>query len=101
VNEKKGTQRERQAASRAAERWTSIVQNEVENMPLGLIAAWSSLLFGTNNPLHVALVTGFTVSRFAHSYFYATRAEPYRTMTWMVSMLSTLGLLANGLSGVL
>ena len=45
-------------------RWTRIVANDLENIPIGLIASWGSLLCCSNYNTHAYLVIGFAIFRY-------------------------------------
>jgi glutathione S-transferase len=81
-------------------RWARIVQNDLENIPIGLLVAWGSLQAPPANPtLHAALVMGFVVGRFGHTWAYAKAKQPHRTLFWAAGVLSMLGMAANGVWG--
>jgi hypothetical protein len=46
-----------------AERWTRIVGNDMENIPLGLILSWLSLEIGKSKDVHTGLVVTFAACR--------------------------------------
>ena len=48
-------------------RWTRIVANDLENIPIGLILSWGGLLCGRSQVLHGYLVLGFAASRYTHT----------------------------------
>jgi len=82
-------------------RWQRLVLNDLENIPIGLIVAWSSLLSAYSPFLHAILVIAFAVGRVAHSYTYAKALQPHRAIFYFVGLLSTIGMALNGGLGVL
>ena len=55
----------------ATERAKNIVQNDLENIPLGLVSMVLSALIGRDAVAHIILAIIFTVGRVAHSIVYA------------------------------
>ena len=64
----------------APARWARIVSNDMENIPLGLIAAWGSLLCCANPQAHVVLILLFTLARIGHTVCYAKALIPSPTL---------------------
>ena len=81
-------------------RWQRIVHNDLENVVVGLIMAWASLLSAYNPSVHVWSVVVFTVSRLLHTYFYAYEMQPHRGIAWMGAVFAMLTLGANGVLGI-
>ena len=82
-------------------RWIRLVSNDTENIPMGLIAAWGSLFCAYSQPWHVGLLLAFTVARVGHTFAYANAKQPHRVFAYMVGVLATLGMCANGVAGAL
>ncbi|KAJ3231947.1 hypothetical protein HDU78_007425 [Chytriomyces hyalinus] len=82
-------------------RWQRIVMNDLENIPIGLIIAWSSLLSAYSPKAHSVLVISFAAFRIFHTYSYAKALQPHRAIGW-IGGITTASLMAlNGLVGVL
>eukprot|EP00301_Raphidiophrys_heterophryoidea_P022506 c6640_g1_i1.p1 GENE.c6640_g1_i1~~c6640_g1_i1.p1 ORF type:complete len:177 (+),score=45.99 c6640_g1_i1:53-532(+) len=81
------------------ERLNSIVKNNLENIPIGLIVAWTSLLTAYSPRAQIVLVSVFAVSRIAFAVAYAKGLQPHRSLVYMLGFGSVLGLMANGLYG--
>ncbi|KAJ3066601.1 hypothetical protein HDU98_010112 [Podochytrium sp. JEL0797] len=82
-------------------RWQRIVMNDVENIPIGLIVAWTSLVSCWSPFLHVVLVGLYTACRVSHTYFYANEMQPYRGHVWVLSVIVILCVSLNGVAGLL
>lgn len=78
-------------------RWLRLIQNDLENLPLGLIVAWSSLLCDPNVTAQMVLLWTFCIGRVAHSYAYANAMQPMRVITWLTGIVGMVGMLTNGL----
>ncbi|TFJ85254.1 hypothetical protein NSK_003677 [Nannochloropsis salina CCMP1776] len=81
------------------QRWTRIVANDLENIPLGLIIAWGSLQSPRSPPAHVVLVLAFTVSRILHTVTYAAGKQPHRALAFFGGVLAVVGMGVNGVLG--
>ena len=81
-------------------RWSGILSNDMETIPMGLLIAWNSCLFGLSNPYHVALLTLFAASRLGHTYAYAMGMQPHRTMAYILGSIAVVGLGLNALWGL-
>jgi uncharacterized MAPEG superfamily protein len=85
-------------------RWLRLVQNDLENIPLGLITAWASVLCIQSSPgspkenvMHNILFWAFTISRIAHSIVYSFQLQPHRALAWFVGVVATVGMCINAL----
>jgi hypothetical protein len=110
-NENKGLKKARETE----QRWTRIVANDLENIPLvgpppsllpslphqGLIIAWGALQSPLSAPAHVVLVLSFALSRVLHTVTYAMGKQPHRAIAFFGGLLSVVGLSVNGLLGAL
>eukprot|EP00300_Choanocystis_sp_HF-7_P026907 c3130_g1_i1.p1 GENE.c3130_g1_i1~~c3130_g1_i1.p1 ORF type:complete len:162 (-),score=43.78 c3130_g1_i1:137-622(-) len=83
-----------------AERWNRIVQNDIENIPTGLIVAWGALLVTDHPQTHAVLVSAFAAFRIFHTLAYANQLQPHRALAWFGGVLSVLGLLGTGALGL-
>jgi hypothetical protein len=45
-------------------RWSRIMMNDLENIPIALILSWGGLLSAHSPRIHTLLVIGFTLARF-------------------------------------
>ena len=82
-------------------RWQRIVMNDLENIPIGLIVAWTSANIAFSPILHSVLVLVFAISRTGHTIAYAYEKQPHRAMFWMGGIASLLLMSLNGLIGAL
>ncbi|KAI8829192.1 hypothetical protein BJ741DRAFT_623743 [Chytriomyces cf. hyalinus JEL632] len=82
-------------------RWQRIIMNDLENIPLGLIIAWSSLVTPKSPLVHTVSVVTFAVMRIFHTITYARSLQPHRTIVWMLALVATLVLAVNGVVGAL
>ena len=82
-------------------RWTRIVANDLENIPLGLLVAWSSLLAsgaadsGGGKTAHIVFVIIFLIGRIGHTLMYARGVQPWRTVFWTAATIAVFGLGIN------
>ncbi|KAI8620895.1 hypothetical protein BC830DRAFT_1164165 [Chytriomyces sp. MP71] len=81
-------------------RWQRMVLNDLENIPLGLIVAWASLLSPYSPKLHAIFVSLFAAFRIVHTVSYANELQPHRAIGWGGALLCILGMATNGVLGV-
>ncbi|KAJ1540168.1 hypothetical protein HK405_011805 [Cladochytrium tenue] len=82
-------------------RWQRIVNNDLENLPLGLILAYASLQSPASHTVHRVAVITFVVSRILHTWAYANKKQPHRAIFWFVGVSSALALAINAALGSL
>ncbi|KAJ3402514.1 hypothetical protein CcCBS67573_g03151 [Chytriomyces confervae] len=82
-------------------RWQRIIMNDLENIPLGLIIAWSSLVTPKSPLVHTVSVVTFAVMRILHTVTYARSLQPHRSIVWMLALVATLVMAVNGVVGAL
>jgi glutathione S-transferase len=82
-------------------RWQRIVHNDIENVFLGLILAWCSLLSIYSSQVHIVSVVVFTLARIMHTLSYAYSLQPHRAIGWFVAVLAMLAMVINGAAGVM
>ncbi|CAE8682692.1 unnamed protein product, partial [Polarella glacialis] len=88
-------------------RLTRSLANDMENLPMGLICTWGSLLCvsASSRPLlgeaHAALAAGFALSRCVFTIAYAQSAQPLRTISWAAGVFCQLGLAGLGCGAAL
>mmetsp|Transcript_8211 Transcript_8211/g.17830 ORF Transcript_8211/g.17830 Transcript_8211/m.17830 type:complete len:155 (-) Transcript_8211:309-773(-) len=93
-----GKSLDRAVKAKAAEtRAARIVMNDLENIPLGLVAAWAGVLCGGGRDVHVAAVWAFCAGRCVHSYAYLYARQPMRAIGFLVGLLATFVLAGNAL----
>lgn len=82
--------------------WTRIVANDLENIPVGLVAAWASALLtkSGNLNLHLAGVIMLGVGRLGHTYCYAYQLGRPRTASYAIGVVGTLLMLVQILLAV-
>ena len=83
------------------DRCKRICMNDLENIPLGLLVAWGSLLCQKNNQTHMYLVAGFTGFRFLHTVCYTYKLMPWRGLAWFGGLFCTFGMAINGVMGTM
>lgn len=86
-----------QSAQETDMRWRRIVQNDLESIPIGLAVFLGSVLVGGHETANVALMSAYTASRFGHTYAYAHKLQPHRSIFWTTGQVSVI---ASGLNGV-
>eukprot|EP00039_Didymoeca_costata_P000469 m.45674 g.45674 ORF g.45674 m.45674 type:complete len:187 (-) comp10280_c0_seq2:49-609(-) len=84
-------------AKEEEKRWQRMVQNDLENLPLGFTLMWASLLcltFGTydetNFEVFMAGCGLHAVGRYGHSYCFAKALQPWRTIFFALSQIGML-----------
>ncbi|CAK4067025.1 unnamed protein product [Aphanomyces euteiches] len=80
-------------------RWNRIVGNDMENIPLGIILAWVSIMAGGNTSATSVLFILFTVCRVVHTVAFANGVFLPRTLAWQIGVLSTLCLAVTAVIG--
>ncbi|KAG9398225.1 hypothetical protein AC1031_014828 [Aphanomyces cochlioides] len=93
------TPEELEAAKENEMRWTHIVGNDMENIPLGIILAWVSIVAGGNSTATSVLFLLFTVCLLVHTVAFVHGVFLPRTLAWQVGALSTLGLAITAVIG--
>ena len=61
---------EQKAANEVTQRKLRIVQNDLENIPIGMLLMYISLLVNSNHISHIVFTILFTVSRVFHTISY-------------------------------
>lgn len=77
-----------------------IVANDLENIPIGLIVMWGSLLCCYSVNAHMVCAAAFMVGRVGHTISYELELQPHRAMCWFVAMSASFLLAVNGVIGV-
>ncbi|KAJ3359873.1 hypothetical protein HDU91_004779 [Kappamyces sp. JEL0680] len=77
-------------------RWQRIVLNDLENIPMGLVVAFVSILVGANATVTQASICVFTLARFFHTWAYANELQPHRAIGWGLGLASIFVMAANG-----
>lgn len=80
-------------------RWNRLVLNDFENIPFGLILAWSSYLAQGDATAQVVGLGLFTVGRYAHSVCYAYRLMPWRSYAFALGLAGSFTLGINAVYG--
>ncbi|GMI02926.1 hypothetical protein TrLO_g8750 [Triparma laevis f. longispina] len=76
-----------------------IVANDLENIPIGLIVMWGSLVCCYNVNAHIACSAGFALGRVGHTISYELELQPHRAWGWGLGIVSSSLLAANGVIG--
>ena len=88
-----------QGKQESLQRWTKIVQNDLETIPIGLLMNWGSLLCNPNPCIHLGLNATFVLGRLGHSVSYAYAKMPHRAIAYMLGVFATMGFVINGVIG--
>eukprot|EP01104_Vermistella_antarctica_P010425 TRINITY_DN2789_c0_g1_i1.p1 TRINITY_DN2789_c0_g1~~TRINITY_DN2789_c0_g1_i1.p1 ORF type:complete len:166 (-),score=46.19 TRINITY_DN2789_c0_g1_i1:126-602(-) len=75
-------------------RWSRIVMNDLENVPLGLILMWAGHLSDVGK-IHSVLAILFVIGRILHTYAYANAKQPMRAIAWFLAVLSNVAMSVN------
>ena len=86
-------------AINAHTRWSKIIQNDIENIPMGLILNWGSLLCNANPAYHLGLNCMMVFGRVMHTVSYAYGLMPHRSLAYFAGMFASLGFIINGING--
>lgn len=88
-----GSEETKKAAERV-DRWNRVVMNDLENIPIALILAWGSVLSGVGRHgeglavVYIIALCLFTVMRVLHTISFVYSLQPWRTIAYMVGMIS-------------
>ena len=82
-------------------RWVRIVQNDMENIPIGMIAMWGAALTPWSAVVHATAAGTFVAARYAHTYAYANKMQPQRAIAWAAAVVAVLTMSVNGLVGAM
>jgi len=81
---------------RGARAW----RNDLENIPMFLIAAWVYVSSGLSAVAFVVYCVVFMAARVGHTIFYLNAIQPARTIAYTVGALTSLALIIHLLVGV-
>eukprot|EP01084_Bolivina_argentea_P109260 195271_1 len=76
-------------------RWSKILRNDLENIPITLMLAWAAIYNNANHKVTTICLSIFTISRFIHTYCYVNGMQPYRTVSYLAGMFATLTMAVN------
>eukprot|EP00457_Paulinella_chromatophora_P020722 gb/GEZN01022844.1/.p1 GENE.gb/GEZN01022844.1/~~gb/GEZN01022844.1/.p1 ORF type:complete len:158 (+),score=11.80 gb/GEZN01022844.1/:44-517(+) len=91
-------------------RWVNISNNDLENIPMGLLVAWSTYLALSTKGMSVStkshrlnhgLLALFVSARLAHTVAYAWKKQPARAIMYALGNVAVGGLALLGISHVL
>lgn len=85
----------------AAQRWGSIVMNDLESIPFGLLIFGAGIMAGADPNVHYRAMVAFTAARCLHTYAYANAMQPMRSLCHGVDVMATLVGLGNAVSAIL
>jgi len=92
-------------AQESLDRHLRILSNDHENVPLGLLMAWASVLtIGDRSwaaTFHQVAVLAFLVGRVGHAFAYAYAIQPARSWCWFLGVVSGLALGVNAVIGAI
>eukprot|EP00486_Rosalina_sp_Unknown_P003644 CAMPEP_0201572972 /NCGR_PEP_ID=MMETSP0190_2-20130828/16567_1 /ASSEMBLY_ACC=CAM_ASM_000263 /TAXON_ID=37353 /ORGANISM="Rosalina sp." /LENGTH=127 /DNA_ID=CAMNT_0047999385 /DNA_START=94 /DNA_END=474 /DNA_ORIENTATION=+ len=88
------------AAFNDKERFRRIGLNELENVPITLaLMAYSVFQPLASNEVNIAMASTFLLGRIMQSVCYAYGLQPWRSIGWMLGVISTLGFVVNIIYG--
>ncbi|OQS03853.1 hypothetical protein THRCLA_03859 [Thraustotheca clavata] len=82
-------------------RWQRIVENDMENIPLGLIFAWAAALTNGNHTQTIVATVVFTLCRFTHTISYANAWSKPRIAAFLLGVICIVVLGENAISATL
>lgn len=85
----------------AEERWKRIVMNDIENVLMGVVLHWLAFNAGGNNMVTAISMVIFTSCRFLYTICYILKLMPWRTVVWVLAVLSSTTASINIMYGVL
>jgi glutathione S-transferase len=86
--------------AKAAElRWRSVIQNDLEALPMGLLVFGAGLLVPSNSAVQIGAMSAFTFVRCTHTVAYAYALYPWRSLSWLFGVLSIVTGIGNALYG--
>ena len=69
-------------------RWTRIVMNDLENIPLALIIFWgSSFVLLKSYDFYGILLLSFVLGRLSHTTCFRFGLQPWRSISYLVAIL--------------
>ena len=83
-----------------------IVNNDLENIPYTLVLCWGAVVCIISNAkgpskglvvTHILFMTIFVVCRIGHTISYLNKLSYPRTIFWLFGLLSTVGIIINGI----
>jgi len=83
------------------ERWRRIVNNDMENIPLGLIILWAQVIVNANSATTSVVTILFTAARITHTVCYYYSIQPYRSVAFFVGLLAVFTAAFNMLAATL
>ncbi|RHY24221.1 hypothetical protein DYB32_008932 [Aphanomyces invadans] len=92
-------QQNHQAALLVEKRWSRIVANDLENIPLGLIVVWASILSGGDTNVNGISIIVFAAVRVLHTIFYAMAWSKPRSIAYLVGVAAVLVMAVAGIVG--
>ena len=78
----------------------NITSNDLENIPIGLMALWSGLLFGKSAEVHTYAAISFATGRVLHTIAYTYGLQPWRLIFYATGMMSTWVMIGNTIAGI-
>ena len=79
-------------------RWSRVMQNALQNIPLGLLVAWSSMLTASNRPWFPYFFIGFAIFRWLHTITYVRSMQPHRAISWLGGWICLIGMSVLGIT---
>jgi len=93
---------EKQAPEQMGEeeaRWKRIQANDWENIPMFCVIMLMALQTHANHRATGIMTIAFTFCRVMHTLCYAKQIQPWRSIFWVLGLLLTLAVAANGIAG--
>ena len=76
-------------------RWVRIISNDVENIPIGLMVAWGSLLCHFDHRIHIVAVSLFMVARITHTVAFVRSMQPLRSWAFFGGLAAVFAMALN------
>ena len=91
---------EDKAKIEASARWDRILGNDLENIPVGLIIMWTCALLNPDSTAFMTLAIMFCAGRCLHTLMYMFEKQPFRSLSFAVATIGTLGMAILSISTV-
>merc|ERR1712166_349915 len=91
---------EQKHANETTQRKLRIVQNDLENIPIGMLLMYISLLTNHSPLGHIVMTILFTVSRVFHTISYEFKLQPHRALGWFGAVVAMLGFAVIAIIGI-
>jgi len=73
----------------AHQQWKRIANNDLETLPMALLILWAQYVVDANSTTTAVTMVLFTVARLTHTVCYVYSWQPYRTVAFIIGLLTT------------